>query len=130
MANLSFRHFALRGTYPSREKGIPTAAFGTDFNDRRTRTIDRRGYLDLKYEHTFSNDLGVLARASYDSYYYNGIYIYDGAGNKDSLRGEWWSGELQLSKTLWRTHKLTFGSEYRDNLRQDQLNYDRDHRVP
>lgn len=32
-ANLSFREFTLHGTYGSREKGIPTAAFGTVFNE-------------------------------------------------------------------------------------------------
>jgi iron complex outermembrane receptor protein len=130
-ANLSFHDFTLHGTYGSREKGIPTASFGTVFNDRRTRTNDRRGYLDLQYDHTFSNQLGVVARVSYDSYSYDGTYIYDASDNgsplvtfnKDSLDGKWWTGELQLSKTL-RKHRLTLGTEYRDNLRQNQLNYD------
>lgn len=131
-ANLSFRNLTLRGIYGSREKGVPTGAFGTVFNDRRTRTIDRRGYLDLQYEHTFRNQLRLLARISYDSYHYDGTYIFDYsdnstpqlAVNKDYSRGDWWGGELQLTKTLLHRHKLTLGGEFRDNLRQDQKNYD------
>jgi len=131
MANVSFGDFTLQGTYGEREKGIPTGAFGTIFNDRRTRTIDRRGYLDLKYDHTFGNQLNLVARASYDSYTYNGDYIYDYsdtetpllAVNKDALQGRWWTGDLQLTKTI-RKHRLTVGTEYRDNIRQNQNNFD------
>ena len=54
LANISFRDFTLHGTYGSRDKRIPTASFLTVFNDRRTRTTDRRGYVDLQYAHTFS----------------------------------------------------------------------------
>ena len=130
-ANVTFREFTLHGIYGSREKGVPTASFGTVFNDRRTRTTDRRGYLDLQYDHTFSNQVELIARASYDSYTYDGTYIFDYsdnstpqiAFNKDSLDGRWWSGELQLTRTL-RKHRLTLGTEYRDNLRQNQLNFD------
>lgn len=129
-ANITFREFTLHGNYGSREKGIPTGSFGTIFNDPRTRTKDRRGYLDLKYEHTFSNQLELLARGSYDSYRYDGIYVSDFSEdgtplpivNKDRSRGRWWSGELQISKSL-RRHRLTLGTEYRDNVTQNQGNY-------
>ena len=131
VANLSFKEFTLHGTYGERKKGIPTGAFGTLFNDNRTHTIDRRGFIDLKYDHTFSNQLNLVARASYDSYAYKGDYIYDYsedetpllAVNKDTLQGRWWTGEFQLTKTI-RKHRLTAGTEYRDNVRQNQGNFD------
>jgi outer membrane receptor for ferrienterochelin and colicins len=130
LANLSYRDFTLHATYGSRYKRIPTASFLTVFNDNRTFTTDRRGYLDLQYTHTFANQLGVQARAAYDSYRYDGDYVYDlsldGTPqldiNKDLSRGAWWSGELQLTKTV-RSHRLTAGTEYRDNLKQNQGNY-------
>jgi outer membrane receptor for ferrienterochelin and colicins len=132
-ANLSYRDITLHGTYGSRDKGIPTGSFGTVFNDPRTRTTDRRGYLDLQYERTFSNQVGLLARISYDSSIYDGTYIYDRSANstpqlvvnKDFSRGSWWNGELQLTKTV-RRNRLTLGTEYRDNLRQNQNTYDLD----
>jgi len=130
LANVSFRDFTLHASYGSRDKRIPTASYLTVFNDRRTRTKDRRGYVDLQYQHTFDNQLGVQARASYDSYRYDGDYIYDVSLdstphldiNKDLSRGAWWTGELQLTKTLG-SHRLTLGTEYRDNLQQDQGNF-------
>jgi outer membrane receptor for ferrienterochelin and colicins len=48
-ANVSWRGFTLQGVFGSREKGIPTASFGSAFNVTATRTIDQRGYFDLGY---------------------------------------------------------------------------------
>lgn len=133
LANLSYRGFRLQAVHSSREKGIPTAAFGTVFNDPRTRTIDADAYVDLEYQHTFSNTLDVIGHLSYDRYDYDGTYVVDYAGtgtppyveNKDFARGRWWGLELNASKTL-ATHRVTAGIEYRDNPRQDQGNYDAD----
>jgi iron complex outermembrane receptor protein len=130
-ANVSLNDFTLHGIYGSREKGVPTGSFGTVYNDRRTRTTDRRGYLDLQYDHIFSNQLELTARASYDSYTYDGTYVFDYSDNstpqivlnRDSLDGRWWSGELQLTRTV-RKQRMTLGTEFRDNLRQNQFNFD------
>jgi outer membrane receptor for ferrienterochelin and colicins len=130
-ANLAYRNFSLRAVYGSREKGIPTAAFGTVFNDPRSRTTDRRGYIDLQYERSFDNGVGLLARTSYDSYHYSGTYSFeyedDGVTyadlNEDYTRSDWLSGEIQLTKRVLRKHKLTLGTEIRYNHNQDQLNY-------
>lgn len=133
--SLSFHNVTARATYGSREKAIPTASFGTIFNDPRNRTYDRRGYVDLNYQKTFANQWGVSARVSYDSYHYDGDYIFDYSDNgslvvnKDFSRAEWWGGELQLTRKLARNHRVTFGAEYRDNRRQDQSNYDEDPKI-
>ena len=131
-STVSFRDFQLQAAYGSREKGIPTASFGTVFNDQRNQTIDARGYLNLQYKHTFGKQWDVLANISYDRYYYEGTYIYDYAGtgtppfvvNKDFTHGAWWGAELTVSKKLLDKHRVTLGSEFRHNLRQDQSNLD------
>ncbi len=133
-AGLSFKDLTLQAVYGSREKGIPTAAFGTLFNDARTRTTDIRGYLDLKYEHSFVSRWNVQGRVYYDQYNYKGNYLYDYSENEtpllvdshDHVRGDFWGGELQASRSLWKKHKVTAGSEYRDNFRQKQNAYDAD----
>jgi outer membrane receptor for ferrienterochelin and colicins len=133
LANILYRDFRLQAVHSSREKGIPTAAFGTVFNDPRTRTIDEDSYADLQYQHTFRNGLDVIGRLFYDWYNYDGTYIVDYAGtgvppyveNKDFTRGRWWGVELNASRSLQK-HRLTVGIEYRDNPRQDQGNYDAD----
>lgn len=133
LANLSYRDFRLQAVHSSREKGIPTAAFGTVFNDPRTHTVDADAYVDLGYQHTFSNTVDVTGRLFYDRYDYDGTYVVDYAGtgtppyveNKDFTIGRWWGLELNASKNLAK-HRVTAGLEYRGNLRQDQGNYDAD----
>jgi outer membrane receptor for ferrienterochelin and colicins len=130
LATLSFRDFTLQAVYGSREKGIPTAAYGTLFNNAGTRTTDSHYYLDFRYEHTFAHSWDLLARTFYDRYIYQGIYIYPSSldsaqidPNLDVADGKWWGTELQLSKTIRRRNHVTAGSEYRNNFRQDQSNY-------
>jgi iron complex outermembrane receptor protein len=131
-ANLAYHGFALQGAYGWRDKTIPTASFGTIFNDPGERTIDAPGYLDLKYEHKFGSDWGYRARVYYDHYIYNGSYPYDASPsggpsrvmNKDLGTGQRWGTEFDVSKKLWDNQTLIGGLEYRDNFQQDQENYD------
>lgn len=128
--DLKFRDFTLEAVASTREKGIPTASFGTDFNDPRTRTVDSRGYLDLQYNHTFDHNIEFTSRAYCDRYEYHGTYVYapqtganQDALNEDFGRGDWFGIKNRITKPLWRKHKVTAGVDFRDNLRQDQSNY-------
>ena len=47
---LNVRDLSIHGGYSSRQKTVPTASYDTVFNDPRTRTVDQRGYLELKYD--------------------------------------------------------------------------------
>ncbi len=131
-ARLSYGDFQVQTLYGSRKKGIPTGSFGTVFNDARTGTTDARGYLDVKYNHRFDNRWEITADLYYDRYYYTGAYFYDYAGtgtppfveNRDVTHGVWWGFELTASKTLLERYGVMLGIELRDNLRQDQANYD------
>lgn len=116
-----------------RHKQIPTASFETIFNDPRASTDDARGYLELSYEHAFSEQVRLHARASYDSYRYEGDFPYDYAllGDADyqalfvdAMAGEWLSTEVQLTLQPSERYTLVVGSEYRDNLREFQASYD------
>ncbi len=73
----------MQGAYVSRTKGIPTGAYGTDFNDARNKTVDTRSYADLKYEHGLSAKTDLTVRLFYDYYQYTGDYLYSGVINKD-----------------------------------------------
>lgn len=130
LATISFHDFTLQSVYGTREKGIPTGAYGTTFNNSGTRTTDTHNYIDLRYEHNFVNSWDVLARTFYDSYTYHGTYIYPSpvdpaqtSPNLDRADGKWWGAELQITKTLLRRNRVTAGGEYRDNIRQDQADY-------
>jgi outer membrane receptor for ferrienterochelin and colicins len=130
LATISFHDFTLQSVFGTREKGIPTGAYGTIFNNPGTRTTDSHNYIDLRYEHIFARSWGTLARLFYDRYTYQGTYMYSSAldamqisPNVDSADGKWWGAELQLTKTVLGRNRVSVGGEYRDNIRQDQSNY-------
>jgi iron complex outermembrane receptor protein len=126
LTKLSYAGFTLEGLYSSRTKGVPTTSFGTDFNDSRNRTTDAWWFIDLKYERSLGSRVDVMGRLFYDAYDYKGDYVYGGVVNKDIGKGEWWGGELQITAKPFAGHKLIVGSEYRDNTRQEQKNFDED----
>ena len=131
LTTVRFRGFTLQGMYSSREKGVPTAYFGTVFNDPRTRNIDDHQYVDVSYQHPLGEKWDLVVRTSFDQYRLEAFLavpsgLPDGSVvvDKASGRGNWWDGEVKFSRTLLDKHKLTFGSEIRDNVEQDQGNYD------
>ena len=122
----SFYDFSLQGAYITRTKGIPTASYGIDFNDRGNKTTDTRGYLDLKYETTLDRQWDLTARLYYDSYKYQGDYLYSSVVNKDTSNGNWWGAEAKVITRVLDKHKIIVGAEYQGNFKQDQENYDAD----
>jgi len=130
--NLTYRDLTVSASFSSRTKAVPTASFGTVFNDARTRTTDTRGYVDVALNRELRPDLRLLARAFYDLYAYRGDYAYDGVGlglsratllDKDGATGESVGTEWQLTARLHQRHTLVVGSEFRENLQQEQWSY-------
>ena len=129
LATVSFRGFTLQGVYSDRNKLTPTASFGTLFNDPQTREFDSEQYLDLSYQRPMSKGWNVAARTSVGRHVYDGIYAYSpaqpGGGNLlnyDFSRGTWSGEELKIEQSQERNN-LTFGTEFQENLQQDQVNY-------
>jgi hypothetical protein len=44
--------------------------------------------------------------------------------NKNFAHGKWWGEEATISKEMSKTHRLSAGAEIRDNIQQNQGNYD------
>jgi outer membrane receptor for ferrienterochelin and colicin len=131
-ATLSYGNFTVHGVYGSRDKQIPTASFGTVFNDSRTQTVDAEGWVDVQYDRRLANGLGLMTHVYYDNSTYHGTYVYDYSDsggpsrvlNEDFGWGQWWGANLLLSKKLAERDILTFGAEYQDDFQQQQKNYD------
>jgi len=130
--SVEYRGLRLEAAFVSRDKVVPTAPYDTVFNNPGTRTLDQRGYMDLSYDHVFDNRWKILARLAYDRYYYHGVYVYDTSGtgqppyvlNQDFAEGEWWTTQLDVSRTFFNKHHVTMGTEERFNTKQNQWNYD------
>lgn len=126
--SLNYKDLSLATGFVNRRKEIPTGSFSTVFNTDNY-TIDRRGFIDGRYEHEFANNLGVKVRAFYDNYYYKGHYVYDYGlpalvNNHDFAWASSAGTELQLSKTIFDNHRLILGAEFQYMFRQDMKNYD------
>ena len=128
--SLHFHHFTLEAVAGTSVKGIPTASFGQVFNDNRSQTTDSSGYLDVRYSRPVFQDAEFTADVYFDRALYHGVYVYSPlAGqvtdvlNEDASRGDVLGTNARIIKTLLRRHKVTLGVHFRDNLHQDQTNY-------
>ncbi len=129
-AKTALRDFTLSTAYVNRDKEIPTGSYGVVFNDDRNRSLDAHGYVDLKYSTRLDRQDELTARIYLDDYRYRGDYVFEGANpgdppvvNRDRADGQWVGGELLYTGHLWQRHLITFGTEGRYNIRQDQQNY-------
>jgi len=104
--NVSFHDLSLEGAFISREKGIPTALTGTVFDEPRTRVMDDRSYLNLRYSHEFSEVADVTAQVYYDRqdsqldavYYTPQSGVFQLSLPRVDQVGKWWDAELQKTK--------------------------------
>jgi iron complex outermembrane receptor protein len=120
---MAYKDFSLEGGLISRDKRNPTASTGSDYNDPRARTLDDRGYANLKYARQFEDVVDVTAQVYYDRHETKGVYPFTAQGGQvfnDLQSAEWCGTEVQFTKRLWDRLTLTAGGEYRDDFRQKE----------
>jgi outer membrane receptor for ferrienterochelin and colicins len=134
-ARASIEHVTFTAAHVTMDKEIPTAPWGTVFDDHSTDSIDARTLLGLDYQDQIAEGFSVLARTSYNFYDYHGWWPYNWAAdtdppdvvvNKDLWQGQWWTSQLAFTNELPAGHRLTWGAESQYNVRQEQRNWDRD----
>ena len=123
---VSYRDFTVTAAYGRREKSVPTASFGTAFNDRRFVTEDWRGFVDASLDRAWRGTQYAI-RAYADTYRYDGTYPYEAsvAGEPNVLStdygyGTWWGAEGRATRELPGRQTLTAGLEFRDYAQQAQ----------
>jgi iron complex outermembrane receptor protein len=119
VGNLTFT-----GAYGTRQKDIPTASFGTVFNeqDSKEESTDRHTLLDGEYVRTFRGTQ-VALRGSWDRFTYDGVLPLPaevGGVATNSVVGSRWTAGSRLSRTLTPRQQLTVGVEFIDNVTQYQ----------
>jgi outer membrane receptor for ferrienterochelin and colicins len=126
LSTLTFHGFTLQGLFSTREKIVPTAYFGAVFNNPADLNVDSHQYINLGYQHLIGK-WQLDAHTSYDQARLQGPVpeapLMSGEPivlDTYSFRGNWWTGEVKVSRDLFERNHVTFGSEIRDNLRQDQ----------
>ncbi len=132
-AKLAYRDIELKGGFNSREKGIPTAGWGTVFNDNRSKTIDGYRFVELKYARNLGKTKELVSRIYYRRCFYDADYIswYEDEFEEeykedfvDYLRNDWLGSELQLNWSVSQEDLLIIGGEYQYHFRIYQRGYD------
>jgi iron complex outermembrane receptor protein len=120
---VTFADFTLTGVHGDRVKDVPTASYGSAFNQPTLQTTDQHSFVEGAYARTVKGSQ-VALRAYVDRLYYGGTYplglTEDGtvANYRDYANALWTGAEARVSRNLpWR-QALTIGTELRDNFRQ------------
>ena len=122
--SVSAGRFSLRGGMVFSAKQVPTASFGTVFNDGREATTDDRAFVDGVYEGPLGHGWMGTARLAYDFYRYEGAYptAEDDVVTvfTDQSRAHAVTGELTARRRFGRRHLFTAGAEVRRDLENRQ----------
>lgn len=131
---LAYGELSLQAGLSEREKGLPTGAYETVFNDPRSKTVDGASFVELKYRPELDETKNLLARVYYDHYYFDGDYIFwneDKEGEKykedgvDWTRVDWVGSEVQLNWEPSEENRLVVGVEYHSHYRIHQRSYEK-----
>ncbi len=131
----SFQDFTLRGGFVDRFKRVPTASYGTIFNDKTNNYVDQQAYIDLDYNTALNADLGLELRGFHHWYDYYSLTPYDANEgeppleryqNYDGADSRWWGGDFKLTGTQFQYHKWVAGVEFQYDQKQQLYNYDVD----
>ena len=125
-AKIAYQGWSLEAGVQGRRKEVPTASFGTTFDDPRLQTRDGHAFAVARYDHPFADLSRINVSVAYDRHRYRGTYPYDGVLQRDFQSGDWTTVEAQYVRPIGQRHKLVIGAEYRYNIRQDQALYDED----
>ena len=117
--SVSYHDWTVEGLFSHREKTVPTAAYGTDFNDPRFVTTDQRALLAVKFHHTFDEVTEVTAKSYYDHYDFTGDYPTLGVITRDAAVADSWGNEFQIAHHIGQ-HTFSAGLELRKFFKQDQ----------
>ncbi len=126
LASILYGELSFQGAFVTRDKHIPTAPYGTAFNDPRTMTTDERGFVELKLDHQFDDTKSIMGRIFYDDMHYDGhCPTYDervgvNLDAPDSADEEWWGGEVLFSWQISDWNRVAVGSEFQDHTRAEQ----------
>lgn len=111
----------LLGGFSRRRKGVPTGAYGVNFNDDGNTSWDERSFADLSYMRGNGTGDSLRVRAYYNGYYYRERYIYSPDPKfYDYSESAVLGGEVVVSRMLPFDNHLVGGIDYHYALLRDQ----------
>ncbi|MGE5342822.1 MAG: TonB-dependent receptor plug domain-containing protein [Candidatus Omnitrophota bacterium] len=120
-AALTYKNFSFQGLSDFKEKYIPTAPFGTLFNDPRTKSQDYQQFLELKYSSQLTYNKKIFLRFYYGSYVCINTYPYPVSDivvlGKFKSTARWYGAEGQFCWDIQSNNRLILGLEYKNNFK-------------
>jgi outer membrane receptor for ferrienterochelin and colicins len=116
LLSASYGDISMNSYYTHRDKGLPTASYGINFNDSRAHTIDEQGFLELKYDKQLSPSQNLMVRGYYDNFFYNGFWPYD-VLQVDKTIGKTLGLEVKFLWDILENYRLTLGTEIKNNIK-------------
>lgn len=104
--------------YAKREKDIPTAPYGADFN---APYYYDDSYLEgsLKHDRRLNDWLNLSLHGYFGRYEYRGLATYSGTPWRERSEGKWWGLNAQFAGNWREGHRLLFGADLRADTYQE-----------
>lgn len=122
-AKFEWQDWKAEVAYSKRNKDIPTAPYGADFN--APFNYDDQYFLaDVKYNHTFTDDLKFSLNTYLSHYHYRGLQTFStfsfpsSPSWRESSEGSWWVTNAQFLYDGFQSQRLIFGTEFRNDFKQ------------
>ncbi len=116
-ADLQLGKWKVNALYSSREKAIPTASYETTFNDERSRSQDRYGFVEALYQTPLAATLQMTLRAYFDKYVYRGWWPYEQEMAYDRMQGEIIGTEAQLIFDVASNQRILGVAEFQGQVK-------------
>lgn len=126
-AKVNYKDWTYTAGYVHRNKTVPTALYGTNFNDPGTEAIDAHAYGEFKYN-TSLNDKSSLEVKGFYHWYESTLesaytfffpYIL-----QDIYGGDWIGGEANFVTTVFDGHKIVIGGDWQYDINQFLYSWD------
>lgn len=119
--------FKGQAVWSERTKEVPTASYGSVFNDGREETTDGRAILQGSFDRALGNGHRMEVTFAYDRTWFRGRYPYDYPPvtlNVDEEVGEWITAGALADLRGGDHTRWTLGAEYQLNYNVLQRNFD------
>lgn len=114
-ARATYGSFSLQGHLSSQESGNPTAYYGSDFNDDRTRGRVDLGLAELRYERQLEPGRRLMLRGYVNDYTADNDFLISDRLRTETALGDWWGGEFRYTWATHSRHVLIVGAGYQDS---------------
>lgn len=118
--------WTLEAVHGERHKQSPLPIYGADAGSPDNRYHDSQGFVSLSYDSSLGEAWRLQGQLLHGHYRFRGDLAYEGVLNRDLAQGRWWGGDLSAVFSGFDHHQLLIGTDFQDDYRQRQTNYDLD----